>query len=59
VIIEIGNIDFKLLRDQKALLLSRITDNDPLMGLVHLIDHLQDRCAEDVGCLEVFGFEPH
>ena len=53
-------IDWKLLRKQKADLLSRIDDSDPLMGIVHLIDNFQDYAVDELAFYseeEVFGEE--
>ena len=59
----IKGIDFKLLREQKAVLLSimewnKIPQvNDSIDGIVHLLDALQDYCTDELGFdeLEVFG----
>ena len=53
------NIDFTQLREQKAALLDLIGgDGDhPLMGLVHLLDAVQDQAVDVRGMpeVEVFG----
>jgi hypothetical protein len=56
-------LDLPLLREQKAALLvlvSRGPDDNPLWGLVHLLDDLQDQAEERHGLPEhtVIGPEP-
>lgn len=55
VVVTLDHVDWLLLRRQKLDLLARIGDDDPLMGLVHLLDDLQDQAAEVSGEEEVFG----
>lgn len=60
VSIELPNIDWVLLRDQKQALLQCISNEDDtlLEGLLSLIDHIQDSAVEtnQYTELEVFGF---
>jgi hypothetical protein len=53
----IGALDFKLLREQKEFLLNH--GGDEAMGLVCLLDHIQDCAVEEYGIpsIEVFGEE--
>jgi len=62
----IGAIDWEQLRRQKLALLEVINDlnengvdtteeGNELDGLVHLIDAIQDKAAEEIGKEEVFG----
>lgn len=55
-------IDWALLRKQKATAYTLATEfykntetGDHLMGLVHLLDNLQDAAAEELGDKAVFG----
>jgi hypothetical protein len=43
------NMDWELLRDQKLLLLEATYEHPDLMGVVHLIDTIQDQ-AHEQGC---------
>ena len=43
---ELGTIDFELLHKQKLELLRRVPDGHLLMGVVHLIDRIQDDAVE-------------
>lgn len=62
--IDISRIDWKELRSQKEVLV-RLTqsirhDNDAkeaLEGIIHLIDHIQDKAAEELGEKTIFDFE--
>lgn len=56
VIVDLTNVDWSLLRKQKLDLLNRIGDEDPLMGLVHLLDEIQDQATTVLGEKVVFGF---
>ena len=53
----LGDIDYKLLREQKEFLLNH--GGDEAMGLVCLLDHIQDCAVEEYGIstIEVFGEE--
>ena len=61
----IDGIDWKLLREQKMHLLSAIdnasnygdggNEYQGLLGILHLIDAIQDEMAEDLGEEAVFG----
>ena len=53
------SMDWKLLREQKAELLNRIDDSDLLMGIVHLIDGIQDHAVDVLGYdeKEIFNLE--
>ena len=57
------NYDWKLLREQKALLLRITCDDDyaVLDGVIHMIDDIQDRAVAngDATELEVFGRRHH
>ena len=57
--IKLDNIHLELLREQKKALLEAHDSDDsrdkPLLGLVHLIDFIQDAMAEQVGEQAVFG----
>ena len=56
--IDIGKIDWDMLRQQKAWLLNQ--DNENAVGLVNLIDHIQDEAVDngDASEIEVFGVYP-
>jgi hypothetical protein len=56
--VTLEKIDWTLLRQQKLDLLSRIADEDPLMGLVHFLDYIQDQAAEELGEEAIFGPRP-
>ncbi len=45
------SMDWELLRKQKSELLERIDDSDLLMGIVHMIDDIQDHAVD------VWGYE--
>ena len=49
------NIDIKLLKKQKSFLLELAQSNEELMGIVHLIDEIQDQSADVSSEEEVFG----
>jgi len=52
VLIDCGNIDWKLLRIQKQVLLDMIQQHpsvDELDGVLHLIDYIQDEAAQQIG----------
>jgi hypothetical protein len=53
----LGDIDFKLLREQKEFLLNH--GGDEAMGLACLLDYIQDCAVEEYGMsiIEVFGEE--
>lgn len=59
----VGIINWEALRDQKLVLLELANDpnregtrrGDALLGLVSLMDALQDAAAEDLGEFAVFG----
>lgn len=63
VSIDIGNVNFKMLREQKLSLLKVIDIVDKsaeqydLNGVLHLIDYIQDQAAKQLGDVEVFGKE--
>jgi hypothetical protein len=40
------NIDFELLREQKLALVEASQDNDKLVGLIMLLDYLQDEAVK-------------
>ena len=49
-------VDWALLREQKQALLDVTHDGKPLMGIVHLLDSLQDAAALSFGETAVFGY---
>jgi hypothetical protein len=52
------NVDWALLRDQKEELKSRLNgDDDPLFGILHFIDDIQDYAVDVLGFSEdtIFG----
>ena len=53
------NIDFSQLQEQKAALLDLIGNNGdhPLMGLIHLLDAIQDQAVDVHGMPEVEVFD--
>jgi hypothetical protein len=64
--IDIGNIEWDLLRKQKAALIKQIGILDKLVvkdtaceltGILHLVDHIQDEVAYLVGDATIFGNE--
>ena len=58
--VEIGNVDWKLLREQKfqlCLLEKKCKkQRDVIDGILSLLDAIQDSAAETVGNENVFGF---
>jgi len=54
-----NKMDWNLLQKQKAELLNRIDNSDILMGVVHLIDSIQDHAVDMLGYdeNEVFTLE--
>lgn len=63
VVFDVGDVDWKMLREQKAALVELRGECDrrgdartvELDGLVHLLDFLQDEAAKVVGEESVFG----
>lgn len=55
ITVPVGDVDWSALLAQKLDLLRMIDQNGPLMGIVHLIDHIQDTAAEQLGEEPVFG----
>jgi len=60
MVINMKNLDWEALRKQKLTLLNVIdtvsgTTEEDLTGIVHLIDHIQDEAAKQVGEETVFG----
>ena len=62
IMINIGNVDFQLLQEQKLWLLHVMDllaeDNKPIEagdGLVNFLDYIQDQAAEQIGEDAVFG----
>jgi hypothetical protein len=63
--IDLGNIDWAKLREQKYSLISICStlrardgkDKDNLEGLIYLIDHIQDEAEKQIGEVEVFGIQ--
>jgi hypothetical protein len=62
--INLGNVDWKLLRRQKESLVRATSVSDvqiskkcqeDLTGILHLLDHIQDHAAEQIGERTVFG----
>ena len=53
----IMNIDWKQLREQKLYLLQTGIETEPIDGIIHLLDALQDYAADELGLGEelVFG----
>lgn len=53
----ISRLDWSLLRDQKLWLLGESDTNELAVGLVNLLDAIQDYAADDMGIpeTEVFG----
>jgi len=52
----LGNVDWQLLRKQKLQLIRLADSHDEnLMGVVHLLDQIQDSVAEIIGEETVFG----
>lgn len=53
----IKNIDWKQLREQKLYLLQTGIETEPMDGIIHLLDALQDYAADELGLGEevVFG----
>ena len=49
MLIDLGNVDWAMLSQQKELLISMITDNEPhlLDGLVNFLDHIQDSAVKN------------
>lgn len=63
MLIDIGNIDFELLRRQKTFLLSlttRETEDGLIMGIVHVLDVIQDEALATgyASELEIYGYIP-
>lgn len=56
--IDIGKIDWDMLRQQKSWLLTQ--DNKHAEGIVNLIDRIQDEAVDngDASKIEVFGVYP-
>lgn len=56
--IDIGKIDWDMLREQKSWLLTQ--DNKHAEGIVNLIDRIQDEAVDngDASKIEVFGVYP-
>jgi hypothetical protein len=66
LLVPVGNIDWEALVDQKIALLKVLSNRsigydegqtDPLEGILHLIDAVQDAAAEVLGEEAVFGPE--
>lgn len=65
MMIDIGNIDWEVLKDQKNTLISisstlrngNAKDRDNIEGLIYLIEHIQDEAEKEIGELAVFGHE--
>jgi hypothetical protein len=62
MMIDLGKMDWKMLRGQKTALVvlagSRkvsATETEALDGIIALLDHIQDRAAEQVGAESIFG----
>ncbi len=62
--LDLGGVDWKMLRKQKESLLRAISIVDvqiskkcqeDLTGILHLLDHVQDQAAERIGERAVFG----
>jgi len=50
------NIDFELLREQKSALVEASQGNDKLLGLVILLDYIQDEAIKaGVSEIEIYG----
>ena len=51
IVIDPAKIDWKLLREQKLMFLhiAMRTDKEELMGLIHLIDDIQDQAVDKCG----------
>lgn len=49
MLIDLGNVDWAMLSQQKELLISMIPDNEPhlLDGLVNFLDHIQDSAVKN------------
>ena len=58
MIIDIGKIDWDMLREQKSWLLNQYNENAE--GLVNLIDRIQDQAVDNsyASKIEVFGVYP-
>ena len=60
--VDVSNVDWKLLRQQKSTLLALCPttrrEYDAFIGVVHLIDYIQDKAAEQLGEYKVFGRKP-
>ena len=56
----IKNIDWNLLREQKAYLINTGIETEPMDGIIHLIDALQDYSVDTMGLSEkeVFDLTP-
>lgn len=56
--IDIGKIDWDMLREQKSWLLNQ--DNENADGIVNLIDRIQDQAVDNgyASKIEVFGVYP-
>lgn len=63
IMINVGNVDWKLLREQKRTLVKMYSQGkneikkDTLIGIVCFLDSIQDQAAEKIGSIKVFGFK--
>lgn len=60
MLIDIGEMDWKQLREQKQTLLKVVGTSIPseesdLTGILNLVDHIQDEAAKQLSEEEVFG----
>lgn len=59
--VDVSGVDWAALRTQKATLEQMISicasapRADDMRGILHLIDHVQDQAAENLGAAAVFG----
>lgn len=55
IMIDLSAVDWNLLRQQKHALIQARATSEPLAGLVHLLDNIQDQAAKILGEKAVFG----
>lgn len=59
IAVNVSNVNWRLLRKQKATLTNIRAKNieqwDDIAGILHLLDHIQDHAAKQLGERRVFG----
>jgi glutaredoxin-related protein len=63
IMVDVGKVDWKMLRDQKKILVTAFSNAkdqvkmNAYIGIVCLLDSIQDQAAVQIGEKKVFGFK--